>query len=77
MATISITVPDPVVQRVLDAVAATYGYDPDTDGTKAQFARAQVAAVVKNVVVSYEAQQAGESAWTAAKSTAEGDINPS
>lgn len=39
MATVSITIPDPVLTRVLDAFAAAYGYNPATDGTKAAFAK--------------------------------------
>lgn len=62
MASISITVPDAQVNRVLDAFAGTFDYNADTDGTKAQFARAQVAKFAKDIVKSYEAHIAAETA---------------
>lgn len=67
MATISITVPDAVVPRVLDAMADTYTYDPATDGTKAQFAKKQIAAHVKSIVVAYETRIASEEAAATAQ----------
>ena len=55
MATITLTIPDGVLTRVLDAIALRHGYDPLTDGTKAQFAKAVVLKWVKKEVVEQEA----------------------
>lgn len=65
MASISISIPDTVVARVLDAFAEVYGYTA-TDGTKAQFARSKLVEYVRGVVRSYEVQQASEAAAQAA-----------
>lgn len=75
MATISITVPDAVVARVLDAIAAQYGYDATRDGTKAQFAKAILARFMKEVVVAYEATAAGEASRKAAEDKAKTEVS--
>lgn len=61
MANLTITVPDAVVARVFDALAAVYGYDPSKDGTKAQFARRCIAQHVKGVVLQHETSAAMDS----------------
>lgn len=72
MATISLTIPDAVIQRVLDALTGTYGYRVTLDDgspnpqTKTQFAKAVVADYVKKIVRQWEAQQAGQTAFNAA-----------
>ena len=66
MATVSVTIPDAVLARVLDAFAATYGYDAAKDGTKAAFAKRQVARFCTETVRRHEAEVAG----TAARDTA-------
>lgn len=72
MATVTITIPDPVLDRVLDAFAATYNWDGQ--GTKAAFARQKVAEYVKQVVKGYEAQRDSEAARTAAASKADSEV---
>jgi hypothetical protein len=63
MATIQIEIPDQYVPRVLDAFATRGGWvDMETSGTKAAFAKAQLAAWVKKVVLDYERQQAEQAA---------------
>jgi hypothetical protein len=71
MAQIQITIPDAVLPRVVDAFAATYGYQPTIDGapnpeTKAAFAKRQVIAFIKRTVADREAGAAAD----AARSTA-------
>lgn len=58
MASITISVPDAQVQRVLDAFCNTFGYNPDTDGTKAAFAKKQIALYAREVTLAYEANLA-------------------
>lgn len=74
MANITITIPDAVLQRVLDAVAATRNYNPATDGTKAQFARAVLIAWLKGIVVDHEGNVATNNAAASARTTANTDI---
>lgn len=74
MASTTITVPDAVLPRVLDAVAATQGYNPATDGTKAQFLKAFIARTLKGIVAEYEASAAASAAAASARSTANSDI---
>jgi hypothetical protein len=50
VASITITIPDPVLNRVLDAIAAVNGYNAATDGTKAAFAKAHVIKHIKEQV---------------------------
>lgn len=74
MATVSITIPDEVVPRVLDAIAAQYGYDPNAGLTKAQFAKTILARFMKGVVVAYEATIAGEASRKTAEDKAKTEI---
>jgi hypothetical protein len=74
MATITITVPDAVVNRVLDAFAGTYQYNAATDGTKAAFAKKQLGLIAKRTTREWEASQASNSAYNAAFVAAETDI---
>jgi hypothetical protein len=74
MADIVITIPNEVVDRVLDAFVATYFYNPDEDGTRAAFAKACVIKYIRKVVVDYESEQAARSAKQTAIITAETDI---
>jgi hypothetical protein len=75
MAQIVLNIPDAVVGRVLDAVAATQGYVEGGSQTKAQFARAHVAGYVKEMVISYEASQAAREAANATRTLAEQEIS--
>lgn len=80
MAQISITIPDLVLPRVLDAMASIYGYQATlADGTpnpqtKAQFAKQQVAAFVKRTVAAHEVNDAIASASQSASSKANTDV---
>ena len=66
MATITITIPDAVVPRVLAAVCNTYNYDPAGGQTQAQFAKQIVAGMLREIVASYEGRQARQAAEEAA-----------
>lgn len=73
MAQIAITIPDAVLPRVLDAFAAR-GFDPAGGLTKAQYAKQQVIAHIRNVVRAYETEQAVRAAAAQASTTADADI---
>lgn len=74
MATLQITIPDAILARVLDAVAAANGYDPASGLTKAQFARNVLARLIKDMVKSQEATQALITARDTAAANAESQI---
>lgn len=79
MATISITVPSGILNRVLDAVAANHNYtgfeaDGITPLTKQEFARRYIISVIKADVVGYEAQQAAYAASATAITNANSQI---
>lgn len=54
MATMTVTVPDAALPRILDAFAAVYRWDPESGLTKAEFARRQVAEFVRRTVIENE-----------------------
>jgi hypothetical protein len=58
MATISITIPDAALTRVINAVCGIYAYDPASGLTQAAFAKQQVANFVKKTLLDWETQQA-------------------
>lgn len=74
MATITITVPDAVAPRVLDAVAATYGWDANMGLTKAQFAKKWLQGQLQTTVKNYETGQAQATARVAAETAVDTDI---
>lgn len=74
MATLTINIPDAVAPRVLEAIAVTYAYDPAVNGTKAQFARATIATIVKDLVRSYEAREAAKAAQATAETAVNNDV---
>lgn len=59
---ITLTIPDADLQRVLDAVAGSFGYNPATDGTKGQFTKKYVINFLKRTTKGYEANLAANSA---------------
>lgn len=69
MATLTITIPDEHVTRVLDAFAVEYGYDRyvETGGTmtKSEFAKAKVVQYMKDVVSAQERRVAANAAIAA------------
>ena len=88
MAQIAIDIPDAQLNRVVDAFATAYGYqvnipDPANPGStipnpqnKRQFAKAQVARYVKEVVKGVEAESAAKMACAAAIADAETGVTP-
>lgn len=74
MATLTINIPNEVVDRVQDALCTRFGYDPLVDGTKTQFAKKQVARWIKEQVKEHEANTAGATASASAASAAESEI---
>jgi hypothetical protein len=60
-----VTIPDGAQTRILDAIAATYGFDPASGQTKAQFARDHLRQHLKEVTQAYEAQLAANTARAA------------
>lgn len=50
MAQINLTVNDADLPDVLNAIAETHGYDPAKHGTKAAFARATIARLIRGIV---------------------------
>lgn len=75
MATITLTIPDSIVNRVLDAVAASKGYGPGGGQTKAQFAKSVIATYLKSIVVDYEAKRDADAAFRATSLSADADIS--
>ncbi len=84
MASISVTIPNPVLSRILDAFAAEYNR-PDTvlneqgeqvsnPESEADFAKRKVMEYIKSVTKSYEAKAAAETARQAALDAAESEI---
>ena len=69
MAAISITVPDQVVNRVITALCVQAGTSPS-----AANAKAQIIQLVKQVVKTYESQQASQTAQLAASQDVDNNI---
>ncbi len=68
MASITIDVPDAVVPRCLNAIAATTGWTANSGFTKAQWAKKVIATYVKSIVTQYEVRQAIEAQEQTSKS---------
>lgn len=60
---------------MLDAFATKYGYNPATDGTKAQFAKRRLAAHIQRIVVEVESGAAGDAAATATAAQSTTDLS--
>lgn len=73
MATITLNIPDAVISRVLDAIAAQYSYSA-TSGTKAAFAKKVVSNIVLNIVRDHEAQIAADAARVTASDKVTTDL---
>lgn len=65
MATVSITIPDAQVARVVNAMCDAYGYVAGQGITKAEFARQSLVRHVKNIVVGQEQATADAAALAA------------
>jgi hypothetical protein len=78
MATITLTIPDAQVQRVIDALATSGNYAAYVAGggalTQAQFARQQIVLWLKTVVKDTERWQAAKTASEQADAAASPDI---
>lgn len=74
MATITLTIPDAVIDRVRDAIAANNGYNAVVHGTKAQFAKTWIIRQIKNQVNGYEIRVAADTASQTAGAAAESEI---
>jgi hypothetical protein len=62
MADLTITVPDPIAPRLLDAIAGKHGYNPAGGQTKKQFAERQMKLWLRDQLETYEAGLAQERA---------------
>lgn len=79
MATIALTIPDNVAQRVLDAFCNTHGYQATVDDgsgnqipnpqTQAQFVRATLTRKLRDTTIRYEAKLAEQNQETQSAST--------
>ena len=74
MADITITVPNPVLSRVVDAIAARNGYVAAVHGTKNQFAKAWMIQKIKDEVRGHEGSEAGRLAQLSASTAVDTDI---
>ena len=79
MATLSITIPDSIATRVNNAIATAYGYKETIDGqpnpqTKAQFSKAKVIELIKEIVRAQEAKAAANTAYDSAVTAANTEI---
>lgn len=79
MATLTITIPAGQVNRVVDAIAARFGYtgfEPDnvTPQTKSEFCRKLIIKYIKDNVKAHEAGTAGKTAFDTAEADAELNI---
>lgn len=80
MATITITIPDAIAQRVLNGFSQRYGYQPLLENgtanpeTKAQFCKRKITEIVKVAVRESEMNTAINAASKAAADAAESEI---
>lgn len=84
-AELSITIPDAIAPRVLNALAKKWGYDQkvlneqgqwvDQPLTKAQFVKAKLIEYLKREVVEQEQIDASEEAALSAREAAESEVN--
>lgn len=74
MAEITITIPNGVVNRVVDAIASEYNYDAAVDGTKNAFAKKQVIEFLKRTVKDAEASVATKTARDNAVSDVDSNV---
>ncbi len=72
---LTLNIPDPVAQRVIDALCYHYGYGPSSGLTKAQYARAMVIRHVKQIVGQVESSEAVEIARVDSLGRVETEIN--
>jgi hypothetical protein len=74
MAVITLTIPDEVLPRVIEALCVDCERPADSPLTRAQFARQQIIQYVRSVVRQHEARIAREAAAAAADAKADSEI---
>lgn len=74
MAQITINIPDAVVSRVLDAMAARHGWTAESGQTKAQFVKSVIIKQLKDAVKSHEGNVAVQSATEVTNAAVDADI---
>lgn len=74
MAQITITIPDLVASRVLDAMAARYNWTSDSGLTKAQFAKKVIMDLLKETVKMHEGNVAAKVATDTSDAAVDSDI---
>ena len=65
MATVTITIADSVLARVVNGVAGATGYEAESGMTKEQHMKKVIRDWIRNTVVDYERQKAAEAAAAA------------
>ena len=75
MAILSITIPDAIANRVINAIALDHGWSEENHLTKVQFAKQVVIDFMKSSVKAYERNQATEAAKITAEASVDTDIN--
>lgn len=75
MASITITIPDAVVGRVLDAIAVRYSWSTETGLTKTQFAKRIIVNLLKETVKMHESEIASKAAAQTAGEAVESEID--
>lgn len=73
MANITITIPDAVLPRVVEAMSERFGYTPGTE-TRGAFVRRKLIAEWTRIVIEYESAQAGLAASAAKATETAGEI---
>lgn len=75
MATIVLNIPDAQVNRIMNAVCALNGYDPDSGLTKAQFTKKFLAQKLAEEVKAVEVQAAVNAARATTTATVDSELN--
>lgn len=73
-ADITITIPDAVAPRALNALAAYFKYDPNSETPKVEFVKGEIAALIKRLVVYQETQTAAKAAEAQQKAASTAEI---
>lgn len=75
MAQITITIPDAVAGRVVDAMAARYGWTTETGLNKTQFAKRIIVNLLKETVKMHESDIASRAAAQTASEAVDNQID--
>lgn len=74
MAVLTITIPDAVKDRVIDAICIRGGYSATSGLTKIQFAKQYILDTMKGIVSDHESSTAVQTAGTTARAKVESEI---